>query len=47
VLIRNSGYSTVVDFALALLPWIILFPLQSLKQTQKVGIAIAMSLGIM
>ncbi|KFH48511.1 hypothetical protein ACRE_007450 [Hapsidospora chrysogenum ATCC 11550] len=39
-------YSTIVDFALALLPWIILFPLQSLSQTQKVGIAIAMSLGI-
>ncbi|CAK7205284.1 hypothetical protein SEUCBS139899_008053 [Sporothrix eucalyptigena] len=40
-----AGYSAVMDFVLALLPWKIVWRLQ-MKQQEKFGVAIAMSLGV-
>ncbi|CAK7220168.1 hypothetical protein SCUCBS95973_004067 [Sporothrix curviconia] len=40
-----AGYSAVMDFVLALLPWKIVWLLQ-MKQQEKLGVAIAMSLGV-
>ncbi|KAG7117882.1 hypothetical protein HYQ44_006005 [Verticillium longisporum] len=43
-MVANS-YSALVDFALALLPWKIVWKLQ-MKKYEKIGVAIAMSLGL-
>ncbi|KAL1904987.1 hypothetical protein Sste5344_009241 [Sporothrix stenoceras] len=40
-----AGYSAVMDFVLALLPWKIVWRLQ-MRQQEKLGVAIAMSLGV-
>ncbi|KAB5585686.1 hypothetical protein GE09DRAFT_1071591 [Coniochaeta sp. 2T2.1] len=41
-----NAYSAVVDFILALLPWKIILSLQ-MKMHEKIGVAIAMSLGLL
>ncbi|KAM0277437.1 hypothetical protein ACHAQH_005801 [Verticillium albo-atrum] len=43
-MVANS-YSALVDFALALLPWKIVWKLQ-MKKYEKIGVAVAMSLGL-
>lgn len=43
---RVAGYSAIVDFILALLPWKIILGLQ-MKTHEKVGVSIAMSLGLL
>ena len=40
------GYSAGTEFALALLPWKVIWNLQ-MKRKEKVGVAIAMSMGIL
>lgn len=40
-----TGYSAIVDFCLALLPWKILWTLQ-MKRHEKIGAAVGMSLGL-
>ena len=45
-LIKRTGYSGLMDFVLALLPWSILWHLQ-MKRREKIGVGIAMSLGIL
>jgi hypothetical protein len=40
----STDYSAILDFVLALLPWQILMGL-TMKTREKVGVAIAMSLG--
>ncbi|KAK3323009.1 hypothetical protein B0H66DRAFT_555653 [Apodospora peruviana] len=40
-----AGYSAAMDFVLALLPWKIIWKLQ-MKRKEKVGVAMAMSMGI-
>lgn len=42
----NAAFCTIVDFALALLPWKLLWGLQ-LKTREKVGVGIAMSMGLL
>lgn len=42
----NAAFCTVVDFALALLPWKLLWGLQ-LKTKEKIGVGIAMSMGLL
>ncbi|KAK3327026.1 hypothetical protein B0T19DRAFT_151020 [Cercophora scortea] len=41
----SGGYSAACDFILALLPWPIIWKLQ-MKNTEKIGVGIAMSMGI-
>jgi hypothetical protein len=41
-----TDYSAILDFVLALLPWQILMRL-TMKRREKVGVAVAMSLGAM
>ncbi|KZL64840.1 integral membrane protein [Colletotrichum incanum] len=41
----SNGYSALVDFILSLLPWPIIWGLK-MKRHEKIGVAIAMSLGI-
>ncbi|KAK4149363.1 hypothetical protein C8A00DRAFT_47010 [Chaetomidium leptoderma] len=41
-----AGYSGVMDFVLALLPWKVIWKLQ-MKRKEKVGVALAMSMGIL
>jgi len=40
-----AGYSGIMDFVLALLPWKVIWKLQ-MKRKEKVGVAVAMSMGI-
>ncbi|ERT03314.1 hypothetical protein HMPREF1624_01625 [Sporothrix schenckii ATCC 58251] len=40
-----AGYSAVMDFVLALLPWKIVWQLQ-MRRPEKLGVAVAMSLGV-
>jgi hypothetical protein len=42
----RTGYSGVMDFVLALLPWKVIWNLQ-MKRKEKVGVALAMSMGIL
>ncbi|KAE9366583.1 hypothetical protein N431DRAFT_495054 [Stipitochalara longipes BDJ] len=44
--IFGGAYSAAMDFTLALLPWKVIWPLQ-LKRVEKVGIAVAMSMGVL
>jgi hypothetical protein len=44
--IFNAGWSATMDFALALLPWTIIWGL-SLQMREKIGIGIAMSMGVL
>lgn len=41
-----EAYSAIVDFILALLPWKIIMGLQ-MKRHEKIGVAVAMSLGLL
>ena len=41
-----SAYSALIDFTLAVLPWTFLYNML-LKRREKVGILIAMSMGVM
>ncbi len=45
-LIMCTGYSAATEFALALLPWKVIWKLQ-MKRKEKVGVALAMSMGIL
>jgi hypothetical protein len=40
-----SAYSAAMDFTLAALPWTFLFTL-SMKTKEKIGVAVAMSMGV-
>ena len=40
------GYSAAMEFVLALLPWKIIWKLQ-MKKKEKIGVALAMSMGIL
>jgi len=40
------GYSAATDFALALLPWKIIWNLQ-MEGREKFGVAVAMSMGVL
>lgn len=40
------AYSAAMDFALALIPWIMMWSLQ-MKKAEKIGLSLAMSLGIL
>lgn len=42
----SSAYSGIMDVVLAVIPWAILKDLQ-IKRKEKIGIAVAMSLGVM
>jgi hypothetical protein len=42
----TAGYSAAMDFVLALLPWQIIWGLQ-MKKKEKLGVALAMSMGIL
>lgn len=42
----ESAYSAAMDFALALIPWVIMWRLQ-MKRAEKLGISLAMSLGVL
>lgn len=44
--IFNAAWCTVIDFALALLPWHIIWKLQ-MRMREKIGVALAMSLGLL
>ncbi|KAI1846160.1 hypothetical protein JX265_010538 [Neoarthrinium moseri] len=44
--IFNAAYCTVIDFALALIPWKLISGLQ-MKTREKIGVSIAMSMGIL
>jgi hypothetical protein len=44
--IFNAGWCTLADFALALLPWKLIWGLQ-LKFREKIGVGIAMSMGLL
>ncbi|CAO2652882.1 Nn.00g022930.m01.CDS01 [Neocucurbitaria sp. VM-36] len=44
--IFNAAWCAVIDFSLALLPWTVLWGLQ-MKKKEKVGVGIAMSLGLL
>lgn len=41
-----KGWSAAVDFALAMIPWTILWKLQMLR-SEKIGVGLAMSLGVL
>ncbi|KAK0719144.1 hypothetical protein B0H67DRAFT_484630 [Lasiosphaeris hirsuta] len=43
--IFSAAYSATMDFALALLPWTVIWGLQ-MKRKEKIGVAVAMSMGI-
>jgi len=43
---HTTAYSAIVDFILALLPWKIIMSLQ-MKTHEKIGVAVAMSLGLL
>ena len=42
----QAGYSGLMDFILAFLPWTIVWNLQ-MKRREKLGVGIAMSLGVL
>jgi hypothetical protein len=42
----RTGYSGIMDFILALLPWKVIWKLQ-MKRKEKFGVALAMSMGIL
>lgn len=42
----RKGYSAAMDFVLALLPWKVIWKLQ-MKKKEKMGVALAMSMGIL
>lgn len=44
-LVIPTAYSAAMDFALALLPWKIVWKLQ-MKKKERIGVAIAMSMGV-
>ncbi|KAF2795558.1 hypothetical protein K505DRAFT_239645 [Melanomma pulvis-pyrius CBS 109.77] len=44
--IFNAAWCAVIDFALALLPWTLLWGLQ-MRMTEKIGVGVAMSLGVL
>jgi hypothetical protein len=46
LLTKELAYSAIVDFVLALLPWKIIMSLQ-MKRHEKIGVAVAMSLGLL
>jgi len=41
-----SAYSAAMDIALALLPWVVIMNLQ-MKTKEKIGVALAMSMGVL
>ena len=41
----NTGYSALMDFVLAFLPWKLVWSLQ-MRKKEKFGVAVAMSLGV-
>lgn len=41
-----SDYSAILDFVLALLPWVILMRM-TMRRRERLGVAVAMSLGAM
>lgn len=43
---KSVAYSAIVDFVLALLPWKIILSLQ-MQRHEKIGVAVAMSLGLL
>ncbi|KAK3364700.1 putative integral membrane protein [Lasiosphaeria hispida] len=43
--IFSAAYSATMDFALALLPWTVIWGLQ-MKRKEKIGVAVAMSMGV-
>lgn len=43
--ILDIAYSAAMDFTLALLPWKIIWALQ-MKRVEKIGVAVAMSMGV-
>ncbi len=45
-MLTEQGYSGIMDFVLALLPWKVIWKLQ-MKRKEKVGIALAMSMGVL
>lgn len=42
----TAGYSGVMDLVLAILPWNIIMSLQ-MKTKEKIGVALAMSMGVL
>jgi hypothetical protein len=44
--IASSGYSAACDLALALIPWLVVINLQ-MKNKEKIGVAVAMSMGVL
>jgi hypothetical protein len=42
----RAAYSAAMDFTLALLPWKLIWGLQ-MKKKEKVGVAVAMSCGVL
>jgi len=46
MILTNQGYSGIMDFVLALLPWKVIWKLQ-MKRKEKVGVALAMSMGVL
>ena len=44
-LIVVAGYSALMDFTLAVLPWTFLWKLQ-MNRTEKIGVMVAMSMGV-
>lgn len=42
----NAAFCAIIDFALALLPWQLLWGLQ-LKTREKIGVGVAMSMGLL
>lgn len=46
ILTIAAGYSGVMDLVLAILPWNIIMSLQ-MKTKEKIGVALAMSMGVL
>ena len=46
ILTLGIAYSGCMDFILALLPWLIIWKLE-MKKREKIGIALAMSMGVL
>jgi hypothetical protein len=42
----GAGYSGIMDLVLALLPWTVIWKLQ-MKRKEKIGVALAMSMGVL
>ena len=42
----GTAYSAAMDLALALLPWTLVWKLQ-MKPAEKIGVAVAMSMGVL